>query len=146
MVFSFPEKIDFIIPQILLDLGFLCFFFLRTNTGLSCKIHLKIMSAKCRQVPSEPTGLTYWDRDKILDTVLTKFIFLNESFILMQISLKFIFKRPTEKMSSSVQVLAWHQENDKPLDEVIMTHFTDSYMRHWCINASSDLTRLQCIN
>ena len=30
-----------------------------------------------------------------------------------------------------VQVMASHQTGDKPLPELMLTQFTDAYMRHW---------------
>ena len=48
------------------------------------------------------------------------------------ISLKFIPKGPIDYKSALVQVVAWHQTNEKPLPESMLTQFqfTDAYIRH----------------
>ena len=33
-------------------------------------------------------------------------------------------------VSALVQIMAWHQEGDKPLYEPMMVQFTDAYMLH----------------
>ena len=53
-----------------------------------------------------------------------KCILLNERFyILFQISMKFFPEGPIDNKSSLVQVKVWHQINDKPLLEPMMTRF-----------------------
>ena len=60
-----------------------------------------------------------------------KCIFLNENDrIPTQISLKFIPRSPIDNKRALVQVMAWHQTGNKPLSELMLTHFTDTYMQH----------------
>ena len=48
----------------------------------------------------------------------------------IQISLKCISRSPTDNKPALTQVMAWRQRGDKPLPELMMTQFTDTYMRH----------------
>ena len=48
--------------------------------------------------------------------------------ILIQISLKFVLKGPTNHMSSLVQTMALHQAGVNPLSEPAMDKITDTYM------------------
>ena len=58
-------------------------------------------------------------------------IFLTESGrILIYISLKFVPMSSIDNRAALVQVMAWRWTGDKPLPEPMMTHFTDTYMRH----------------
>ena len=58
-------------------------------------------------------------------------IFLNENNkIQIQISLKFIPRSPMANKTALVQVTAWRRIGEKPLPELMMTQFTDAYMRH----------------
>ena len=67
----------------------------------------------------------------ILAEGIFKWIFLNENDrIPIQISLKFVPKRPIDNKSALVQVMARRRTGDKPLPEPMMTQFTDAYMRH----------------
>ena len=67
----------------------------------------------------------------ILADDIFKRIFLNENVrILIQISLKFVPKRPVDNKSALVRVMAWRRTGDKPLPEAMMTQFTDAYMHH----------------
>ena len=60
-----------------------------------------------------------------------KCIFLNENDrILIQISLKFVPRGPIDNNPALVQVMAWRRTGDKPLPELMLTQFTDAYMRH----------------
>ena len=60
-----------------------------------------------------------------------KRIFLNENvWISIDISLKFIPKGPIDNVPVLVQIMAWHQPDDKPLSEPMMVWFTDAYMHH----------------
>ena len=60
-----------------------------------------------------------------------KCIFLNENDrIHIQISLKFIPRSPIDNKPALVRVMAWRRISDKPLPELMMTLFTDAYMRH----------------
>ena len=78
--------------------------------------------------------LTYLPLDKMAanladDTFMC--IFMNEKFgILIQISLKFVPKRPLYNKSSLVRVMAWSRTGDKPSSESLLTNFIDAYMRH----------------
>ena len=50
-----------------------------------------------------------------------KCIFLNESYcILIQISLKFVPKYPSEDKPALVQIMAWCWTGDKPLSDPMM--------------------------
>ena len=67
----------------------------------------------------------------ILADDIFKLIFLNENDrILIQIPLKFVLMSPMDNESAFVQVVAWRRTGDKPLPELMMTQFTDAYMRH----------------
>ena len=60
-----------------------------------------------------------------------KYIFVNENDkIPIQISLKLVPMSPIDNEPALVQVLAWRRTGDKPLPELMMTQFTDVYMRH----------------
>ena len=60
-----------------------------------------------------------------------KCIFLNENDrIPIWISLKFVPRSPIDNKPALVQVMAWHQTGAKPLTELMLTQFTDAYMRH----------------
>ena len=60
-----------------------------------------------------------------------KCIFLNEDDrIPIQISLKFVPRSPIDNKQALVQAMAWHRTGDKPLPELMLTQFTDAYMRH----------------
>ena len=60
-----------------------------------------------------------------------KCIFLTENnTILIRISLKFVPKSPIDNKQALVQVMAWCQIGDNPLPELMLTPFTDAYMRH----------------
>ena len=47
-----------------------------------------------------------------------------------QISLKFVPMSPIDHKPVLVQVMAWHRTADKPLPELLLTKFTEGYMRH----------------
>ena len=50
-----------------------------------------------------------------------KFIFLNgDDCLSIHLSLKFVPKGPIDNTSASVQVMAWHQLDDKPLSAPMM--------------------------
>ena len=67
----------------------------------------------------------------VLADDIFKCISLNENDrIQFQISLKFVPSSPTDNKPALVQVMAWRRIGDKPLPELIMTRFTDAYMRH----------------
>ena len=67
----------------------------------------------------------------ILADDMFKCIFLYENDrIHIQISLKLVTKSPVDNMPALVQVMAWRRTGDKPLPELMMTGFTDAYMRH----------------
>ena len=60
--------------------------------------------------------------DVLADNIL-KCIFLNESdCILIQISLKFVYRDQIDNKSALVQVMAWHQTGAKPLPGSMLTH------------------------
>ena len=60
-----------------------------------------------------------------------KCIFLNENDrIPIQISLKFVPRRPIDIKPALVQAMAWRRTGDKPLPEPMLLQFPDAYMRH----------------
>ena len=60
-----------------------------------------------------------------------KRIFLNENDrIPIRFSLKFVSRSPINNKSALVQVMAWHCAGDKLLHKLMLTQFTDAYMRH----------------
>ena len=60
-----------------------------------------------------------------------KCIFLNENDrIPIQISLKFVPRRPINIKPALVQAMAWRRTGDKPLPEPMLLQFPDAYMRH----------------
>ena len=60
-----------------------------------------------------------------------KCIFFNEDDrIPIRISLKFVPMSPIDNKQALVQAMAWRRTGDKPLPEIMMTPFTDAYMRH----------------
>ena len=63
-----------------------------------------------------------------------KCIFFNENDsipIPIRISLTFLPKRPIDNKPALVQLMAGRRTGDKPLPELMLTHFTDAYMRHY---------------
>ena len=67
----------------------------------------------------------------VLAADFSKCIFFNENDkIPIQISLKFIPRRPIDNKPALVQVMAWRRIGDKPLPEPTMAQFTDAYMWH----------------
>ena len=48
----------------------------------------------------------------------------------IQISLKFVPRRPIDNKPALVQVMAWRRIGAKPLPETMLTQFTDAYMQH----------------
>ena len=77
--------------------------------------------------------LTHLPLDKMA-AVLTPFfkcIFLNEKFCtVIRISLEFVPKGPIDNKWALVQVMASRQTGDKPLSELMLTTFTDIFLRH----------------
>ena len=60
-----------------------------------------------------------------------KCILLNKNDrISIKNSLKLVPKSPIDNKPALVQVMAWGRTGDKPLSELMMTQFTDAYMRH----------------
>ena len=60
-----------------------------------------------------------------------KCIFLNDNDrIPIQISLKSVTRSPINNKPALVQVMAWCRTGDKPLPELMLAQFTDTYMRH----------------
>ena len=61
----------------------------------------------------------------------SKCIFLNENDrIPIRISLKFVPRSPVDNKPGLVQVMAWRRTGANPLPELMLTQFTDAYMRH----------------
>ena len=58
-------------------------------------------------------------------------IFLSENvWILIKISLKFVFKGSVDNKPALVQVMAWRWTGDKPLSEPMLTQLIEAYMQH----------------
>ena len=78
--------------------------------------------------------LIHLPQNKMADTFaddIFKRIFLNENIrISIKISLKFVHSGSNDNKSALVQVMAWLRTGDKPLSELMLTRFTDVYMRH----------------
>ena len=51
--------------------------------------------------------------------------------ILIQISLKFVPKRPINNNPARVEIVDWRWIGNKYLSEPLLTQFTDAYMRHY---------------
>ena len=67
----------------------------------------------------------------ILADDIFKCIFFNENdWILIQISLKFVYRSPIDNEPTLVGVMAWHWTGDKSLPESMLTQFPDAYMQH----------------
>ena len=63
---------------------------------------------------------------------MTERILLNENIRLsIRISLKFVTRGSNYNKSALIEVMALHQTSDKPLPELMLTRFTDAYMRDW---------------
>ena len=52
-----------------------------------------------------------------------------KSFV-FEMSLKYVPKGPIYKNPAVVQIMAWRRIGDKPLSELMLTRFTDAYMRY----------------
>ena len=61
---------------------------------------------------------------------LQVYALLENSFILNQISVKFVVKGPVDSRSALVQVLACCLSGDKPLHELMMTNTSDGMWHH----------------
>ena len=58
-------------------------------------------------------------------------IFLNENFCIpIKISQKFVPMGPINNNPALVQIMAQHQQGDKPLSELMMVYLTDAFMHH----------------
>ena len=58
------------------------------------------------------------------------FLYENDRIAIHQISLKFVPMSPIDHKPVLVQVMAWRRTADKPLPELLLTLFTEGYMRH----------------
>ena len=66
----------------------------------------------------------------VLHNIL-RWILINGQFcILINISPKFVTKGPIDNSPTLVRIMAWRRLGDKPLSELLLTRFTDAYMRH----------------
>ena len=101
--------------------------------GFPCKIlHLNILSAKWRPFCSGFNSLRPRQNIRHFADDVFKCNFLNDYvWIPIEISLKFVPKRPINNIPALVQIVAWRHKGDKPLSEPKMTQFNDVYMRHW---------------
>ena len=78
------------------------------------------------------TELTHLSLDKmaaILADDNFRYIFLNEKDR-TPIWLKFVHRSPTNRKPALFQVMAWRRTGHKPLPELMLTQFSDAYMRH----------------
>ena len=66
----------------------------------------------------------------LADDIFTCNFWNGNDKIPIQISLKFVSKRPIDNESALVQVKAWRRTGDKPSTELMMTQFADAYMQH----------------
>ena len=77
-------------------------------------------------------AFTHLPLDKMATTFtdnIFKYIFMDEKCISIRISLKFVSKGPIDNKAALVQVImAWHQKGDKPLPDLMLTQFNDTYM------------------
>ena len=61
-----------------------------------------------------------------------KCISMHEKFhVSIRISIKFVHSGSIDNIPALVQIMAWRRPDDKPLSVLILTHFTDAYMRHY---------------
>ena len=70
-----------------------------------------------------------------------KWIFLNENvWISINISLKFVPRRPINNIPTLVQVMAWRRPGDKPLPEPMMVRLPTQI----CVNRLNELSSYAC--
>ena len=62
------------------------------------------------------------------DDILDAFSWMKS--LVFKMSLKYVPKGPIYKNQAVVQIMAWRRIGDKPLSELMLTRFTDAYMRH----------------
>ena len=88
----------------------------------------------CCREPLTGCTLTHLSLDKmaaILPDDNCKCVFLNENErIPIRLPLKFVLMSPIDNKPALVQVMAWRWTSDKALPELLLTQFTDAYMRH----------------
>ena len=79
-------------------------------------------------------SLTHWGWDKMAATLADytfKCISLNEnSWILDNLSVKYVTWDIIDNMAALVQIMAWRRTGDKPLSEAMLLYCADAYMRH----------------
>ena len=69
--------------------------------------------------------------DSISQTTFSNVFLFNENvWISINISLKFIPKGQISNIPALVQIMAWHPPGIKQLSEPMMVQFTDAYMRN----------------
>ena len=67
-------------------------------------------------------------------------IFLNENaWILINVSLNFVPKVPIHNMLALIQIMAWHQQSDKPSSEPMMV----SLLMHICVTRSQWISNVK---
>ena len=74
--------------------------------------------------------LTHLHLDKLAAILADNICCEWKCMILTKNSLKFVPKGPINNKPALVQVMAWRWTGDKPLPELMLTQFTDAYMRH----------------
>ena len=63
-------------------------------------------------------------------TIWNAFLWIKSFCILFRISLNVVSKGPIDNKGALVQVMAWRWIGNKPLPELMLIQFPDTYMRH----------------
>ena len=105
------------------------------GNGICCKVWSDLIDTLCRMAfQIWFTSFNQSPLDEmaaILADDIFKLIFLNENdTISIQKLLKLVPMNPSGNKPALVQVMAWRWRGDKPLPKIMMTQFTDAYMRH----------------
>ena len=104
------------------------------SLSLTCFSFTSFYSELTSLYISTPYTYQVWIYHSIYDMKITddifKYIFNENVWISITISLKFVPKGPIDYKSALVQVMAWHRTGEKPLPESMLTQFTDAYIRH----------------
>ena len=66
----------------------------------------------------------------LADDVFNCIFLIENDRIPIQISQKYVPRRPIENKPALVRVMAWRRTGDKPLPGPMMTQFIDTYIRH----------------
>ena len=100
---------------------------------MACAVCLSIFLASTLLQPARDTAISLSISGKNghhFNDDIFKCIYVYEKLCMRnQISLNFVDKSLIDKKSALVQVKTWHRTGDKPLPELMLTRFTDAYMR-----------------